>query len=184
MKKTDLSRFENKWYHPGASPVKRLLWYYTNEIFFKSAFFPLYGMKSAILRLFGAKVGVGVIIKPCVNIKSPWRLTIGDYSWIGENSWIDNQANVSIGANVCISQGAMLLTGNHNYKAIAFDLIIGDIVLEDGSWVGAQTVVCPGVTLKSHSILSVGSVATKDLEAYGIYQGIPAVKVRERVISE
>ena len=183
MLKTDLSRFDNAWYHTGASPLKSVLWYFTNEIIFKSGFFPIYGIKCKILRLFGAKIGKNVILKPGVNLKSPWRLTVGDNTWIGEKVWIDNQADITIGANVCISQGAMLLTGNHDYKKVAFDFIIGKIVLEDGAWVGAQTVVCPGVTLGSHSILSVGSVATKDLEAYGIYQGIPAVKVRERTIS-
>ena len=60
--------------------------------------------------------------------------------------------------------------------------MIGEITLEDGSWVGAQSVVCPGVTLHTHAVLGVGSVAHHDLDAYGIYQGNPARKVRERVI--
>ena len=76
----------------------------------------------------------------------------------------------------------MLLCGNHDYKKPSFDLIIGEIILESGSWVGAQSVVCPGITLKSHSILSVGSVANMDLEPYSIYKGNPAVKIKDRVI--
>ena len=140
------------------------------------------GFKIWMLRKFGAKIGKGVFIKPSVNIKYPWTLEIGDYSWIGENVWIDNLAQVKIGSNVCISQGAMLLCGNHNYKKPTFDLMVGEITLEDGSWVGAQSVVCPGVTLHTHAVLGVGSVAHHDLDAYGIYQGNPARKVRERVI--
>ena len=62
--------------------------------------------------------------------------------------------------------------------------MVGDIVLEDGAWIGAKSVVCPGVTQKSHAVLSVGSIATSDLEAYSIYQGNPAVKVKERVIAK
>jgi putative colanic acid biosynthesis acetyltransferase WcaF len=77
----------------------------------------------------------------------------------------------------------MLLCGNHDYKKPTFDLIVGDITLEDGVWVGAQSTVCPGVTLHSHAVLSVNSVASHDLEAYSIYQGVPAVKVRDRKIS-
>ena len=135
-----------------------------------------------MLRAFGAKIGCGVNIKPCVNIKYPWNLEIGNYVWIGENVWIDNLAKVRIGDNACVSQGAMLLCGNHNYKTTTFDLMVGEITLEDGAWIGAMSTVCPGVTCKSHSVLSVNSVAAKDLDAYCVYQGTPAVKIRERVI--
>lgn len=182
--KADLSAFDNSWYQPGGSIVKRGVWYLFNILFFLNPLFPFSGAKATILRWFGAKIGTGVVIKPSVNIKYPWRLTIGDHCWIGEKVWIDNLADITLGDNVCLSQGAMLLTGNHNYKLPAFDLMIGEIQLENGSWVGAQSTVCPGVTLKSHAILSVGSVATSDLEAYGIYAGVPCTKIRDRIISK
>jgi putative colanic acid biosynthesis acetyltransferase WcaF len=76
----------------------------------------------------------------------------------------------------------MLLTGNHNYKKERFDLMLKEIVLENGVWIGAQCLVCPGVTCNSHSVLAAKSVATKNLDAYTIYQGNPAVAVKERVI--
>lgn len=183
MLTTDLSKYDNSSYQPGAGSLKRLLWYYVNIFFFKSALWPSSGLKCKLLRLFGAKIGKGVNIKPSVNIKYPWRLTVGDYTWIGENSWIDNLDDVVIGKHCCISQGAMLLTGNHNYRLSTFDLMTGKIVLEDGAWVGAFSIVCPGVTCKSHSLLAVNSVAVRNLAAYTIYQGNPAVKVRERTIS-
>lgn len=173
--------YDNSWYQPGTS-WKRLLWYFANVLVMKNSWLPSSALRVWILRIFGAKVGVGVNIKPCVNVKYPWFLEIGDYTWIGENVWIDNLAKVYIGSNVCISQGTMLLCGNHNYKKSTFDLMIGEITLEDGSWIGAQSVVCPGVTAHSHAVLGVGSVANHDLEAYCIYQGNPAIKVRERVI--
>lgn len=163
--------------------IVRLLWYYVNILFFRSYFLPINKFKKVILTSFGAKIGKGLVIKPGVNIKYPWLLEIGDYVWIGEGVWIDNLTNVKIGSNACISQGAMLLTGNHNYKKVTFDLIVGAITIEDGAWVGAKSVVCPKVTCRSHSILAVGSVAVHDLDAYSIYQGNPAVKIRERIIS-
>jgi len=181
--KTELSSFDNSWYKPG-NFFARFLWYFINGLFFRTSLFPVSKIKIIFLRLFGAKVGKGVVIKPAVNIKYPWKLTVGNYSWIGEKVWIDNLAKVTIGTNVCISQGAMLLTGNHNYKKASFDLMLGEITLEEGVWIGAQSVVCPGVTCKSHSILTVGSIATKDLEAYSIYQGNPAQKIKERIIEE
>lgn len=135
-----------------------------------------------MLRLFGARIGKGVVIKPRVNVKYPWNLSIGEYTWLGENVWIDNLGKVSIGSNCCISQGALLLCGNHNYRKTTFDLIVGDITLENGVWIGANALVCPGVTCRSHAVLSAGSVATSDMESYKIYSGNPAVAVRERNI--
>lgn len=183
MDKIDISSYNNNWYRPGSN-FKIILWYFTSLIFFKNSLpWPQY-FKSIVLRLFGCKLGKDVVLKPNITIKYPWFLEIGNNVWIGENVWIDNLTNVLIENNVCISQGGMLLCGNHDYKKSSFDLIIGEIRLEEGSWVGAQSIVCPSVTLKSHAILSVGSVATKDLEAFTIYQGNPALAVRKRVINE
>lgn len=180
--KTDIASYDNSWYKPG--PVlKRALWYLTSVIFFRTAF-PVSIIKTGLLRAFGAKVGKGVVIKPHVVIKYPWFLSVGDNTWIGEKVWIDNLARVDIGSNVCLSQDAYLLTGNHNYQKPSFDLILGTITLEDGVWIGAKAVVCPGVKCCSHSILSVASVATTNLEAYTVYAGNPASKRRERVGSD
>jgi putative colanic acid biosynthesis acetyltransferase WcaF len=182
--KVDLSKFSNEWYSPGASLLKRSIWFIVNAIFFINPLNPVSRLKTSLLRIFGSKVGKGVIIKPNVNIKYPWKLEIGNNVWIGEGVWIDNLAPVFIKDNTSISQGALLLTGTHNYKNVSFDLIVKEIILEDGVWIGAKSIVCPGVICRSHSILTVGSVATKDLEAYCIYQGIPAEKKRKRVLNE
>ena len=179
--KVDLSKYNNSFYNQG-SFLKRTTWYFVNLFILKSGIFPFYSLKTFLLRLFGAKIGKGVVIKPHVNIKYPWLLEINDYCWIGENVWIDNLDQVSIGSNVCVSQGALLLCGNHNFSKPQFDLIVKPIILEDGAWVVAMSVVCGGVTLHSHSVLSVSSVATSSLEAYGIYRGNPALKVKTRNI--
>ncbi len=179
----NLDEYNNSWYKPGLA-FKRFIWYCINGLFFKSGIFPFYRFKAFILRLFGAKIGKGVLIKPYVNIKYPWFLEIGDYVWIGENVWIDNLGLVRIGSNVCISQGAYLLTGNHDYKKVTFDLIVKNIIIEDGVWIGAKSVVCPGVTCETHAILSVGSIVSSDMEAYSIYKGNPASKSGHRTLSE
>lgn len=182
MPAVDLSRFDNRNYQPG-SFLKKLLWYFTNALFFNT-FLPFpSAFKVKLLKLFGAQVGIDVVIKPIVNIKYPWFLEIGSYSWIGEGVWIDNLAKVVIGNHVILSQGAYLLTGSHDYKKITFDLMLGEITLEDGVWIGAKAIVCPGVRCRSHSVLTVGSVAIGDLEAYTIYQGNPVQAKRERFIS-
>jgi len=181
-KETDLSSFNNSWYKTGGSVFARISWYFISAAFFKSAF-PINSIKVSILKIFGAKIGKGVVIKPHVNIKYPWRLTVGNHVWIGEHVWIDNLADVVIEDHVCISQGAMLLCGNHHYKKTSFDLITGNITLKKGSWIGAKSVVCPRVTVGNHAVLTVGSIATKSLNEYTIYQGNPAEAVKERIIS-
>ena len=182
-KVTDLSSYKNDWYKPGKGLLIRSLWFVVNVIFFMNPIIATSALKRVLLRMFGARVGKGVIIKPSVNIKYPWKLVIGDHVWIGEKVWIDNLGNVNLGDNSCLSQGAMLLCGNHDFKKSTFDLKVGDITIENGAWIGAFAVVCPGVTCKSHSVLTVKSVATSDLEAYYIYKGNPAAKHKEGVIS-
>ena len=183
MNKTALNTFDNSWYNPG-SPLKRILWYFTNILFFQNPFFLFIGVKVFLLRVFGAEIGKGVVIKPNVNIKYPWFLKIGDYVWIGEAVWIDNLDIVEIGSHSCISQGALILSGNHHYKKSSFDLILKPIMIEDGVWIGAKSTVAQGVRCGSHSILAVGSVASNNLEAYTIYKGNPAVAIKERIIKE
>ncbi len=177
--KVDLATYNNNWYKPGGT-VKRILWYYINHVFFTTGLFPFYGLKVFLLKLFGAKIGNGVLIKPFVNIKYPWLLTIGNHVWIGEQVWIDNLAQVNIGNNVCISQGALLLTGSHEYKRSSFDLIVKGITLEEGAWICAKAVVCAGVTCHMQSIVTAGSVVASDCEANGIYKGNPAIKIKNR----
>lgn len=177
--KTNLGEYNNSWYKPG-NPFKRGTWYLINIVFFKSSFFPFSKLKVLLLQLFGATAGKSIFIKPCVNIKYPWFLSIGNNVWIGEKVWIDNLGQVTIGDNVCLSQESLLLSGNHDYTKPGFDLIIKEIILEDGVWIGARSVVCGGVICGSHSVLAVNSVATKNLEAFSIYQGNPASKVKER----
>ncbi len=176
----DLSQYNNSWYNAGASKIKIALWFLVKGLFFINPLFPFVGFKVWLLRLFGARVGNGVVIKPSVNIKYPWSVEIGNHVWIGELVWIENHCKVVIGNNVCLSQGSVIMTGNHDYKKTTFDLVIKSVTLDDGVWIGTNAIVCPGVHCGSHSILTVNSVANKNLDPYWIYQGNPAEKVRER----
>src|SRR6185437_14087349 len=166
----------------GASRLKQTAWYFVNIIFFKNSFNVFSGVEVALLKTFGAQLGKGVVIKPAVNIKFPWKLRIGDNSWVGEEVWIDNLSDVTIGSNVTLSQGCLLLTGSHDHSRTSFDFVAFPIVLQDGVWVGAKAVVFGGVTCGSHSILGINSVAEKNLDPYTIYKGNPAVPVLIRAI--
>lgn len=183
MKKVDLSTFPHN-YSPKKSFLYVFMWYVVRTIFFTNYFFPINWLKIKLLKAFGARIGKNVIIKPNVYIKYPWFLTIDDNSWIGEFVVIDNLDYVTIGKNVVISQGAYILTASHNYKKSTFPTYTKPVNLEDGTWIGAKAIVGPGVRCHSHSVLTLGSVATKDLEAYYIYAGNPASKIRTRIIED
>jgi len=150
----DLAKFENKNLY---NNIKSLLWYIVNNLILNS-FFPFSNIKVFILRLFGAKIGNNVIIKPYVKVKYPWNLKIGDNSWVGEEVWIDNLEEVLIDENCCISQGVYLCTGSHNFKSEKFDLIREKILIKRSSWIGAKAVICPGVTVEECSFIKAGEI--------------------------
>lgn len=162
--------------------MRELAWLFVSLILFRLCPVSLSPLKCAVLRAFGAKIGTGVTIKPQVKITFPWKLAIGNHVWLGEECWLLNLDQIIIGNNVCISQRAFLCTGSHDYKVSTFDLITKPIVLEDGCWIGANGWVGHGVTVGAESILTAGSVATKNLDPAGIYRGNPAVFVRSRTI--
>lgn len=166
--------------HINKSKITLVFWLLLNSIFIQSKLpFPIF-FKKIILKLFGARIGSNFVIKTGVTIKYPWKLDIGDNVWIGENVWIDNLDNVTIHSNVCISQGALLLTGNHDYKKSDFPLVTAKIIVEDGVWIGAKSIVCPNVICKKNSILTVGSVLQTNSMENCIYQGNPAALKRKR----
>lgn len=138
--------------------------------------------RKALLRAFGASIGKSVVLKQRIIVKFPWRLSIGNYSWIGEGVWIDNLAFVEIGSNVCISQGAYLCTGNHDYRSQAFDLFVRPISIEDHAWVGAFAKLSPGTRIAKGAILTLGSVSQGHLVEWTVYQGVPGMPVRKRSI--
>jgi putative colanic acid biosynthesis acetyltransferase WcaF len=178
----DLSSYSSAHFDRGASKGREFVWLLVSLVLFRLCPFSLSPLKRTVLRVFGAKVGRNVTIKPQVKITFPWKLTIGDHVWLGEECWLQNLERIVIGSHVCISQRAFLCTGNHNYKSPKFDLIVKPIQVEDGAWLGAGCWVGPGVTVGSHAILSAGSVTAQDLSPWGIYRGNPAVFLRRRIV--
>lgn len=176
-----LDRYSPGNFDKGVSSLVYALWVILEGMLF-GTWLPGSAWRRALLRAFGAKIGRGVVIKPRVQIKFPWRLEIGDHSWIGERTWIDNLGPVHIGKHVCISQGVYLCTGSHNWSSDAFDLIVKPIVISDHSWVGAFSRVGPGVEVPEGSVLTLGSLAVRqDLEAWKIHSSPSPVGVKDRV---
>lgn len=174
-----LDKYNNAGFDRGRSRISAAIWLVCEALLVRSF---LLGSRHRVwlLRLFGATIGRGVVIRPGVRVKFPWRLKVGDYSWIGDSVWVDNLAEVTIGSHCCISQGVYLCTGSHNWQKEGFDLVLKPIVVKDKAWLCAKSIVGPGVTVHEEAVLTLGSVATWNLNAGWIYQGIPADAIRQR----
>jgi putative colanic acid biosynthesis acetyltransferase WcaF len=178
----DLATYRPVGFNRGAGKIKEGSWLLLQWLLFRLCPFGLYPLKRFVLRLFGARVGRGVVIKPQVKITFPWKLQLGDHVWLGEECWLLNLEQIVIGNNVCISQRAFLCAGSHDYRRLTFDLVVKPIIVHDGAWVGASAWVGPGVTLGRNAVLSANSVALQDLEPDGVYRGNPAVFVKARYL--
>lgn len=164
----------------GGGRLKEALWYCCKIAFFLSALPWPSRLRAWLLRSFGATVGLGVVIKPRTNIHLPWKLWLGDHSWIGEEVFILNFEPVRIGAHVCVSQRSFLCTGNHDYRDESFRYRNAPIIIEPGAWIGAQAFVGPGVTVGGGAVIRAGSVVTHNQAAGMICGGNPCEPLKPR----
>ena len=155
-------------------------WYAIKCVVFLSAWPWPSRLKCSLLRLFGARIGRGVVIKPRVNIHFPWKLNIGDFTWIGEEVCILNFEPVTIGAHCCISQRAYLCAGNHDFRRPDMPYRNRPITVADGAWVGAQVFVAPGTVIGCETVITAGSVVAGDQPAQTVCAGNPCIPMKER----
>lgn len=157
--------------------MKEMLWFFTRWVFFDTSLPWPSSLRCALLRLFGARVGCGVIIRAKVNVTFPWRLSVGDHVWIGEGVLILSLAPVTLEDSVCISQRAFLCTGSHDARRPSFDLVTKPITIRRGAWVAAQVFVAPGTEIGSGAVVLAGSVVSKQVPPGVMVRGNPAVVV-------
>ena len=163
----DLSAFSGSAYFTFPRKIKLGTWLCAQNIIFKSAFFPS-SLRPLLLKLFGASVGRGVIIRRGVRVHFPWNLEIGDYCWIGEEVWFINHEKVSIGSNVCISQRSIVCSGGHDYQSTSLEYAHKPVVIKDGAWICLDAKVLPGVTIGQCSVVSASEVVRKSIPNYAI----------------
>jgi putative colanic acid biosynthesis acetyltransferase WcaF len=159
--------------------LTRVIWFFIEACCINNRLMPLPGVRAALLRLFGAKIGRNCRFLHPIRVKYPWNLQVGEDSWFGEDVWIYNQELIRIGSNVCISQGTFLTAGSHEVST-NMDLRVAPIVIEDGVWISSNCVVQMGVTIGESTVVTPLSVVHKSLPAGGIYGGNPCRFIRPR----
>lgn len=176
----DLSLYKTPKDFRGRSKITVQLWWLTNALFFKTSPQVFYSWRRILLRLFGAKIGKGVIIRPSVVITYPWKIRIGDYSWIGDDVVLYSLGNISIGKNSVISQKSYLCTGTHDYSKKEFPIYAKDIIIEDECWLATDVYVAPGIKIGNGTVVGSRSSVFKNLPSGKVCFGSPAIPIKNR----
>jgi len=178
----DLSRFKVDKTFRGRSPFFVQLWWIVETLFIHGSPQVLYGWRRFWLRLFGAKIGKNVIIRPSVRITYPWKVSIGDHSWIGDRVELYSLGPIDIGTNVVVSQDTYICAGTHDHTKVGFPLVARPVVVEDEAWIASGCFVAPGVSIGRGAIVGARSVVLNDMPTGMLCGGHPAKPLKERLI--
>lgn len=180
----DLSKYKTPKAFRGKSKIVVQLWWIVYALFFKTSPQLLYGWRRFLLRSFGAKIGEKVIIRPSVQITYPWKLSIGDYSWIGDDVVLYTLGEISIGKHSVVSQRSYLCTGSHDYKKINFPILSQKIIIGDQCWLATDVYIAPGIIIGEGTVVGARSSVYKSLPNGKICVGNPAKVIKERNIEK
>ncbi len=165
---------------PLQSRVKRLVWNVCWLLLYRTSPRPVHAWRSMLLRMFGAKMGPRCHFYPASKVWAPWNLECADQVTAGDGAEIYNPAPMYFGSHAIVSQGAYLCGATHDFDDPAFPLLAYSTSVGAYAWVCARAVVSPGVNLGEGAVLGLAAVATRDLAPWGVYAGVPAIKVKER----
>ncbi|MGA9378433.1 MAG: hormogonium polysaccharide biosynthesis acetyltransferase HpsU [Phormidium sp.] len=169
----DLRQYDQSNFDRGRSGWVILLWWLVQAIAFPLTPHQLHAPRNALLRLFGAKIGKGVVIRPTARFTYPWKVEIGDYSWIGDDVVLYSLDYIRIGSHSVISQECYLCTGSHNFEDSAFSLVTAPITIGNGVWVATDSLVGPGVEIGANTIVGARSSVFRTLPAGQVCWGSP-----------
>ncbi|MDG1398375.1 MAG: putative colanic acid biosynthesis acetyltransferase [Polaribacter sp.] len=181
MQTQQLNKFKLPENFRGRNAITVQLWWLVQSTLFRASPQILYGFRRFLLRLFGAKIGRKVIVRPSVKITYPWKLSIGDFSWIGDDVDLYTLGDIEIGNNVVISQRSYLCTGSHDYSKYDFPIYTKKIIIRDECWIATDVFIAPGVTVESGSVVGARSSVYKNLPSNKICIGNPAEIIRDRI---
>jgi putative colanic acid biosynthesis acetyltransferase WcaF len=160
------------------------LWWIVQSTLFRLSPDFMYSWRSWLLRLFGAQLGQGVRIRPSAQITYPWKLKVGDHTWIGSETVLYNLGEIEIGSNVAIAHRVYLCTGTHDYEDPQFSVKAFPIVIEDEVWLPNDIFIAPGVRIGRGAVVGARSSVFKDLPPMTVCYGNPAKPVRLRLLKK
>lgn len=181
-----LNGSQHRQMQPESSPwsfkekLGRAIWMVVGRTIFRMSFHNWYGFRSRLLRMFGAKIGKHVAIRPSVNIEVPWMIEIEDDATIGDHAILYSLGMIKIGKRAIISQYAHLCAGTHDYTDHTFRLLRTPVTIGDDVWIGADAFIGPGVHVGSLSVVGARSSTYKDLPERQVFVGNPAKPIKER----
>ncbi len=162
-----LAGFQGHGYDKGRSLPVQALWFAVLNLVFVKWWCPS-RLRVRILRMFGATVGTGVLIRHRVRVHWPWKLAVGDHAWIGEDVWMMNLEPLTIGHDTCLSQGARLICGSHDRRSPTFEFDNGPIVIGDGVWVAAGCTVLRGSVVGDYAVLGANATVHGTVESFAL----------------
>jgi putative colanic acid biosynthesis acetyltransferase WcaF len=180
----DLKRFRLPANFRGRPAWVVQLWWIAQATLFRGSPQAFYGWRRFLLRLFGCSVGKRVQVRPTAEITYPWKVFIGDYSWIGDDVTLYSLGEIYIGANAVVSQGSYICAGTHDMQSPSFDICGWPIHIEDEAWVAADVFVAPGVRIGRGAVVGARSTVHHDLPPMMVSFGNPAKPVRPRLAPE
>jgi putative colanic acid biosynthesis acetyltransferase WcaF len=158
----DLAGFTGADYERGRNAIWQVAWLFISGAVLVRWWCPL-RVRVGVLRIFGASIGSGTLIRHRVRIHWPWKLTVGDNSWIGEDTWILNLEPVTIGSNVCVSQDVLLCTGSHLRFSPTFEFDNAPINIDDGAWIATRATVLRGVHIGADAVVGATALVSRDV---------------------
>lgn len=176
----DLKTFKIPAGFRGKTKIYVQFWWIVQSTLFRLSPQFMYAWRRLILQFFGAKIGENVLIRPTVKILYPWKLVIGDWSWLGDDVTLYNMANINIGENCVISQKSYLCTGSHDHTKSSFDIFAKSIDIKDKVWVASDVFIAPGVTIGYGTVIGFRSTVNQDLPPKMICFGSPAKPMKHR----
>jgi putative colanic acid biosynthesis acetyltransferase WcaF len=167
---------------PLGNRLRRFAWGIVYALLFRPSPRSLHAWRSFLLRAFGATIGPNCHIYPGARIWAPWNLFCADQAAIADGAVVYNPRQVTLGSHAIISQEAYLCGATHDYEDPGFPLVSSEISIGAYAWVCARATVQPGVSVGEGAVLALGAVATRNLDAWSVYAGIPARKIKARVL--